>query len=148
MLYGPEPAPAINFVTKRPLPYSTGDFYTENLGGPYGLYTTYNVIEEAAGPLEFRLDGGYSHADGQRDHSAYDIWQADLYVGYRPDEHQLLALEFHASRFDGDDPGRLSITQFEEIRTNRRRRSTKIGSIAIRRSCVTARFRRGLAVSR
>jgi len=114
LLYGPEPAPAINFVTKRPLPYSTGDFYTENLGGPYGLYTTYDVIEEAAGPLEFRLDGGYSHADGQRDHSAYDIWQADLYVGYRPDEHQLLALEFHASRFDGDDPGRLSITQFEE----------------------------------
>ena len=73
LLYGPEPAPAIHLVTKRSLPYSIGDFYTENLGGPYGLYTTYNVIEEAAGPLEFRLDGGYSHADGQRDHSAYDI---------------------------------------------------------------------------
>ncbi len=114
LLYGPEPAPAINFVTKRPPAGSTGDFYTEQLGGAYGLYTTYNVIEEAAGPLEFRLDGGYSRADGQRDHSAYDLWQTDLYVGYRPDEHQLLALEFHASRFDGDDPGRLSIAQFEQ----------------------------------
>jgi len=107
------------------------------------------VIEEAAGPLEFRLDGGYSHADGQRDHSAYDIWQADLYVGYRPDEHQLLALEFHASRFDGDDPGRLSITQFEENPNqsttpfNKRLGRSLFGDPALR-----ARFRRGLAVSR
>jgi Fe(3+) dicitrate transport protein len=114
LLYGPEPAPAINFVTKRPPPGLPGELYTEQVGGPYGLYTTYNVIEEAAGPLEFRLDGGYAHSDGQRDHSASDIWQTDLYVGYRPDEHQLLDLEFHASRFDGDDPGRLSITQFEQ----------------------------------
>jgi Fe(3+) dicitrate transport protein len=114
LLFGPEPAPAINFITKRPPLGSRGDFYTEQVGGPYGLYTTYNVIEEAAGPLEIRLDGGYARADGQRDHSAYDIWQTDLYVAYRPDEHQVLDLEFHASRFDGDDPGRLSILQFNE----------------------------------
>jgi Fe(3+) dicitrate transport protein len=50
--------------------------------------------------------------DGQRDNSQYDLWQSDLYLGYRPDEHQLWALDFYASRFDGGDPGRLTYQQF------------------------------------
>jgi len=32
---------------------------------------------------------------------------------YRPDEHQLWALDFYASRFDGGDPGRLTFQQFQ-----------------------------------
>ena len=112
MLYGPEPAPAVNFVSKRPDPGSPWNFYTEQLGGAYGYYSTFNVIQEAMGPLEFRLDGGYVRSDGQRDNSAYDLWQTDLYVGYRPDEHQLLALDFYSSRFSGGDPGRITYKQW------------------------------------
>jgi Fe(3+) dicitrate transport protein len=89
LLYGPEPAPAVNFVTKHPAPGSPWSFYTEQIGGAYGYYSTFNSIQEAVGPLEFRFDGGYVRSDGQRDNSAYDLWQTDLYVGYRPDEHQL-----------------------------------------------------------
>jgi Fe(3+) dicitrate transport protein len=55
LLYGPEPA--VNFVTKHPEPGSPWNFYTEQVGGPYGLYSTYNVIQEAVGPLDLRLDG-------------------------------------------------------------------------------------------
>ena len=55
---------------------------------------------------------GYVRADGQRDNSQFDLWQSDLYVEYRPDEHQLWALDFYASRFDGD-PGRLTFQQFQ-----------------------------------
>ncbi len=40
------------------------------------------------------------------------LWQTDLYVGYRPDEHQLFALEFDSSRFEGGDPGRITYKQF------------------------------------
>ncbi len=112
LLYGPEPAPAVNFVSKRPDPGSPWNFYTEQLGGAYGYYSTFNVIQEAMGPLEFRLDGGYVRSDGQRDNSAYDLWQTDLYVGYRPDEHQLLALDFYSSRFSGGDPGRITYKQW------------------------------------
>jgi Fe(3+) dicitrate transport protein len=112
LLYGPEPAPAVNFVTKHPEPGSPWNFYTEQIGGAYGYYSTFNVIQEAVGPLEFRLDGGYVRSDGQRDNSAYDLWQTDLYVGYRPDEHQLLALDFYSSRFSGGDPGRITYKQW------------------------------------
>jgi Fe(3+) dicitrate transport protein len=114
LLYGPEPAPVVNFVTKHPEPGSPWSFYTEQIGGAYGYYSTYNVIQEAVGPLEFRFDGGYVRSDGQRDNSAYDLWQTDLYVGYRPDEHQLLALDFYSSRFSGGDPGRITYKQFLE----------------------------------
>ncbi|MGB9473562.1 MAG: TonB-dependent receptor [Candidatus Udaeobacter sp.] len=112
LLFGPEPAPAVNFVTKYPAPGSPWNFYTEQIGGAYGYYSTFNVIQEAMGPLEFRLDGGYVRSDGQRDNSWYNLWQTDLYVGWRPDEHQLLALDFYSSRFEGGDPGRITYKQF------------------------------------
>ena len=114
LLYGPEPAPAVNFVTKHPAPGSPWNFYTEQIGGSNGLYQTYNVFQEAYGPVEFRLDGGYVRSDGQRDNSQYDEWQSNLYLGYRPNEEQLLALDFHASRFSGGDPGRLTFPQFRQ----------------------------------
>jgi Fe(3+) dicitrate transport protein len=112
LLYGPEPAPAVNFVSKYPAQGSPWNFYTEQIGGAYGYYSTFNVIQEAMGPLEFRLDGGYVRSDGQRNNSAYDLWQTDLYVGWRPDEHQLLALDFYSSRFSGGDPGRITYKQW------------------------------------
>jgi Fe(3+) dicitrate transport protein len=114
LLYGPEPAPAVNFVTKHPTPGSPWNFYTEQIGGSDGLYQTYNVLQEAYGPVEFRLEGGYVRTDGQRDNSQYDEWQSNLYLGYRPNEEQLLALDFHASRFSGGDPGRLTFPQFQQ----------------------------------
>jgi len=112
LLYGPEPAPVVNFITKYPAPGSPWSFYTEQIGGGYGYYSTYNVIQEATGPFEFRFAAGYQRADGQRDNSQYDIWQTNLYLGYRPDEHQLFALDFYSSRFDGGDPGRITYKQW------------------------------------
>jgi Fe(3+) dicitrate transport protein len=94
LLYGPEPAPAVNFVTRHPVPGSPWNFYTEQIGGSDGLYSTYNVVQEALGPIDFRLDGGYVRSDGQRDNSQYDEWQSNLYLGYRPDDKQLIALDF------------------------------------------------------
>jgi len=110
LLYGPEPAPVVNFVTKHPTPGTPWNFYTEQLGGPYGYYSTYNAVQEAEGPVELRMDAGYVHSDGQRDNSQYDLWQANGYLGYRPDDNQLYAVDVHASRFDGGDPGRLPNT--------------------------------------
>ncbi len=108
LLYGPEPAPAVNFVMRRPEPGSPLSFYTEQVGGSDGLYSTYNVIQGTKGPWEFRVDGGYVHSDGQRDNSQYDMWQLDGYFGYRPDQDTLFAVETHISRFDGGDPGQLT----------------------------------------
>jgi Fe(3+) dicitrate transport protein len=113
LLYGPEPAPAVNFVSKRPAPGSPWQAYMEQVGGTDGFYSSYASVQEATGPFEMRLDAGYQRSDGQRNNGEYDIWQADGYFGYRPDDKQLIALDFHASRFNGGDPGKMNIFQFD-----------------------------------
>ena len=113
LLYGPQPAPAVNFVMNRPVPGTPWGAYFEQTGGGYGYYNSYAAVQEANGPIELRLDADYQHSDGQRDNGEYDLWQANGYFGYRPDDKQLFALDIHASRFDGGDPGRLTFAQFE-----------------------------------
>jgi Fe(3+) dicitrate transport protein len=114
LLYGPEPAPAINYVTKHPLPGTPWSAYIEQTGGPDSTYSSYGAVEEANGPVELRIDGYYGRSDTQRASNSYDLWQANGYVGWRPDANQLLALDVHASRFDGEDAGRLTFAQFLE----------------------------------
>ena len=59
------------------------------------------------------MDGDYQHSDGQRNNGQYNLWQANGYLGYRPTTNQLIAFDFHASRFNGGDPGKLSLAQFQ-----------------------------------
>jgi Fe(3+) dicitrate transport protein len=113
LLYGPEPAPAVNFVTKHPGPGTPLGGYFEHTGGLNGYYNSYASIQEASGPLEFRADADYQTSDGQRNNGDYKLWQANGYLGYRPDSNNLIALDVHASRFNGGDPGKLTLAQFD-----------------------------------
>ena len=112
LLYGPEPAPAINFVTKHPAPGTPLSGYFEQTGGLNGFYNSYASVEAAPGPFEYRLDADYQTSDGQRNNGHYDLWQANGYLGYRPSNNQLIAFDVHASRFNGGDPGKLTLAQF------------------------------------
>ncbi|MGI8436326.1 MAG: TonB-dependent receptor family protein [Chthoniobacterales bacterium] len=112
LLYGPEPAPAINYVTKHPTPRTPWSGYFEQTGGPDSTYSSYGSVQEASGPVEFRADGYYGTSQTQRGSNKYDLWQANGYLGWRPSAQQLIALDVHASRFDGEDPGRLSYAQY------------------------------------
>ena len=113
LLYGPEPAPAVNFITKHPAPGTPLAGYFEQTGGLNGFYNSYASAQQASGPWEFRADADYQTSDGQRNNGWYDLWQANGYLGYRPNNDHLLAFDVHASRFNGGDPGRLTLAQFE-----------------------------------
>lgn len=113
LLYGPEPAPAVNFVTKHPVPGTPWSAYFEQVGGSNGFYNSYGSVQEANGPVEVRMDADYQHSEGQRANGQYDLWQANGYIGYRPTTNQLIAFDFHASRFNGGDPGKMSLAQFQ-----------------------------------
>ena len=114
LLYGPEPAPAINYVTLHPAPGSPISGYTEQVGGGYGTYSTFNVLQGTQGPFEFRTDFGYVHSDGQRDNGQSDLYQGDVYFGYRPSQATLFSFDFHAYHVSVGDPGRITIQQFNE----------------------------------
>jgi Fe(3+) dicitrate transport protein len=111
LLYGPEPAPAINFITKHPVPGTPWSAYMEQVGGADGFYNSYASVQEAAGPLEFRMDADYQTSDG--DNGWYDLWQANGYLGYRPNNNNLIAFDVHLSRFNGGDPGKIDYPQFQ-----------------------------------
>ena len=113
LLYGPEPAPAVNFVTKHPMPGTPLGGYFEQTGGLDGYYNSYASIQEASGPLEFRADADYQTSDGQRNNGDYKLWQANGYFGYRANKDNLIAFDVHASRFNGGDPGKLTLAQFD-----------------------------------
>ncbi|HZE13070.1 MAG TPA: TonB-dependent receptor plug domain-containing protein, partial [Chthoniobacterales bacterium] len=113
LLYGPEPAPVVNFVTKHPAPGAPLGGYFEQTGGLNGFYNSYGSVQQATGPWEFRADADYQTYDGQRNNGQYDLWQANGYLGYRPNENNLIAFDVHASRFNGGDPGKLTLAQFE-----------------------------------
>src|SRR6185312_7378180 len=96
LLYGPEPAPVINMVSKRPKPGTPLTISTEQVIGSHGLYSTYNVLEGSAGKWTYRADAGYVRSDGTRQNAQSQMRQADLYVEYRPSDTQYTWLDLHA----------------------------------------------------
>ncbi|MBA3896632.1 MAG: TonB-dependent receptor, partial [Sphingomonadaceae bacterium] len=113
LLYGPEPAPAINFVSRGPKPGGpalTGS--TQQIGGSDGLYSTYNVLEGSSGDLDYRGDFGFVRSDGQRGNARSRLAQGDLYLGYRPADLQLYYIRLLGHAADSGDPGRISFPQF------------------------------------
>jgi len=113
LLYGPEPAPAINFVSKRPRPGEPIGGYTENTAGSDGMFSSYNAIEGSAGKFEFRGAYGHVYNDGQRQNSASKLDQGDLYLGYRPNADQLWFVDAHYYNVSAGDPGRIGYAQFK-----------------------------------
>jgi len=113
LLYGPEPAPVINMVSKRPKPGTPFSISTEQVVGDHGLYSTYNVLEGSAGKWTYRADAGYVRSDGTRRNAQSQMRQADLYVEYRPNDQQYTWLDVHAIDADSGDAGRMSYPQWQ-----------------------------------
>lgn len=112
LIYGPEPAPAVNLVSRRPTPGEPMTAYTEQVGGSHGLYQTYNVLEGTSGAFEYRAEAGYARSDGERDNSQYEQGQLNLYLGWRPTDQSLWYLDLKAYQVTAGSPGKLTITQF------------------------------------
>ncbi len=113
LLYGPEPAPVVNLVSKRPEPGAPLSASTEQVFGNHGLYSTYNVIEGSSGNWTFRADAAYVRSDGTRPNADSQLRQGDLYVDYRPDAQQKWWLDLHATQAESGDPGRLGYPQWK-----------------------------------
>ena len=113
LLYGPEPAPVINLVSKRPKPGAPFSASTEQVVGNHGLYSTFNRVEGSKGAWTFSANAGYVRSDGTRPNAQSQMRQGDLYVEYRPDDRQYSWLDLHVIRADSGDPGRLSFPQWQ-----------------------------------
>jgi len=113
LLYGPEPAPVINLISRRPKPGAPFSASTEQVVGNHGLYSTFNTIEGSSGAWTFSANAAYVRSDGTRPNAQSQMRQGDLYVEYRPDDKQYSWLDLHVIRADSGDPGRLSYPQWQ-----------------------------------
>jgi Fe(3+) dicitrate transport protein len=112
LLYGPNPAPAVNLVSKRPAANQPLGAYTENVVGSDGLFSTYNAVEGSSGKFSGRADLAFVRSNGQRDNGGSRVRQGDLYLAYRPTTASLWYVDVHNHYASSGDPGRLSFPQF------------------------------------
>lgn len=112
LIYGPNPAPVVNLVSKHPEADRPLGGYTENVIGSDALYSSYNTLEGSSGPFSARINFGYIANSGQRGNGHSRIAQGDAYLAYRPMKEQLWFLDLHAHGSSSGDPGKLSYPQY------------------------------------
>ncbi len=112
LLYGPEPPPVVNLVSRKPVADRELAGYSENVVGSNGLFATFSQLSGTSGVWDYLVDVNYRTTDGQRDNGDSTLRGMDLHVGYRPDDISYTALDFHVYDLDTGSPGKLSYPQF------------------------------------
>jgi Fe(3+) dicitrate transport protein len=112
LIYGPEPEPVINFVSKEPTPTTTGTI--QQVGGDDGLYSSYGAISGPAGPLGYLADFSHRQSNGQRENGDYDLNSGDLQLQDQIDDQQKLNLAVHAYSLESGLAGFMSYAQFKQ----------------------------------
>jgi Fe(3+) dicitrate transport protein len=113
LLYGPNPAPAVNLVSKRAAPGQPFGAYSENVVGSDGLFSSYNTVQGSSGPFAGRANFGYVTKDGQRDNGHSRVVQGDVLLDYRPTSASRWFLDLRDHDSSAGDPGKLSFAQFK-----------------------------------
>lgn len=113
LLYGPQPPPVVNLISRKPVADRALAGYTENVVGSNGLFGTFNQLSGTSGAWDYLLDVHDRKSDGQRDNGDSRLRGADVHIGYRQDALTYYALDFHAYDLETGDPGKLSDPQFQ-----------------------------------
>jgi Fe(3+) dicitrate transport protein len=113
LLYGPEPQPVINFVSRSPVPGTAIAGTTEQVGGSDGLFSSFNAVSGTSGRWNYLADYSYRYSSGQRDNGDYTLNAADLHTTYRLDARQSLSFDLHLYSLDSGLAGLMSYAQFQ-----------------------------------
>lgn len=113
LLYGPEPQPVINFISRTPDPQHLATGTTEQVGGEYGLFSSFNRVSGTAGDWNYLADFSHRQSDGQRDNGDYALNAGDAHLGYRLDAQQSVSFDLHAYSLDSGLAGLMSYAQFQ-----------------------------------
>ena len=121
LLYGPEPQPVINFISRAPDPGRSLAGTSEQVGGSDALFSSFNRVSGTRGDWDYLADYSRRQSDGQRANGDYALNTGDLRVGYRINAQQKLSIDVHAYSLDSGLAGLMSAAQF---RANRNQTTT------------------------
>jgi Fe(3+) dicitrate transport protein len=112
LLYGPEPEPVINFISRVPLRDKPWGGTTEQVGGADQLFSSFNAISGTLGAWDYLADYSHRQSNGQRLNGDYTVNAGDLTLGYHFDDRQKLTLAIHAYSVASGLAGLMSGAQF------------------------------------
>lgn len=116
LLYGPEPQPVINFISRPPNPDRPWSGTTEQVGGSDSLFSSFNAISGTVGDWDYSADYSHRQSIGQRLNGDYHVNSGDLTVGYRFGGNQKLTASIHAYGVESGLAGLLSGMQYQADR--------------------------------
>lgn len=111
LIYGPEPEPVIDFVTRRPGSKVAAE--AQEVGGSDGLFSSYESISGPAGRWSYLADFSHRQSHGQRGNGDYSLNSGDLQLGYRIDDGRRLALAVHAYSLESGMAGLMTYAEFK-----------------------------------
>ena len=112
LLYGPEPPPVINMLSRKPIADRELGGYAEAVVGTNGLFGSFNRISGTSGKWNYLADAHYRSSDGERENGDSTLQGADFHVGYQPDDMSSTSLDLHIYQLETGDPGKLSYPQW------------------------------------
>jgi Fe(3+) dicitrate transport protein len=112
LLYGPEPQPVINFVSRGPNPNKPCSGTTEQVGGSDSLFSSFNSVSGTRGDWDYLADYSHRQSTGQRMNGDYHVNAGDLTIGYRFGGKQKLSLTLHAYSVESGLAGLMTAAQF------------------------------------
>lgn len=111
LLYGPQPPPVVNMISRKPISDRALGGYVEAVVGNNGMVGSFNQASGTNGNWEYLLDAHYRKSDGERDNGDSKLRGTDLHIGYNSSNAKT-ALDLRVSELETGDPGKLSFTQF------------------------------------
>lgn len=109
--YGPQFGGMLNYVLKREKTRKFS-FESQNTGGSYGLFSSYNAIGGKNGKLSYYAYNHFRRADGWRDNSYYDVNNTHAFLGYSFSDRTKLMAEYTRMGYNMQQPGGLTDEQF------------------------------------
>lgn len=114
LLYGPQPAGVINFVTKDPVEGKPFEATTTNLFGSHGLISTYSQVSGSTGDAGYLASFHHRQADGFRStNSGYSIFNGNIKLFWDVTEDTRISLAYTAYDEETEEAGRLSLAQWQ-----------------------------------
>ncbi|HEX3096718.1 MAG TPA: TonB-dependent receptor plug domain-containing protein, partial [Usitatibacter sp.] len=138
LLYGPQPAPVLNFVSRPTDPrVGMGGGSAENVFGAHRMFSTFETWSGRREGWDFRVNAGERGGEGERSNGGYRVTQGDLHAGYVIDSRRRLDLDLHGYGSTSGDPGRLSLAQYQADRDTT---STPFNRVWVERDTAVLRY--------
>jgi len=116
LLYGPQPGPALNYVTYMPPTDRQFTAGTQHVFGSDDLYSTYNQIGGTTGRMGYLGYFNHSQSAGRRENEDFEIYGGSLKLALDMDKDARWIWNLDIQEKESGEPGRLTLAQYQADR--------------------------------